>query len=226
MRGASYGTQGRVGKATAAVSAMRQSARALNRASVSRRALIAQRDAGYVDLAFTGFTANTTGQIGLVATIAQGVSVNQRIGKKAKYKSVQLRGQFYANAAATINDTAVLLIYDRKPQNALPAITDVLVTATPQSFMNDANSDRFRVLRRWDNVLIGNSTTPATGKEAVNFDQYVPLNGLPVEFGAAGTGAIGDISTGALYLIVVGNVAAGTGAATCNIGCRTRFVDV
>lgn len=185
-----------------------------------------KRDAGYVDLAFAGYPVNTTGNVTLIATIAQGASVNQRIGKKAVYKSVQVRGFLYAGTTATLNDTTILLVLDRKPTNALPAVTDILVSAASQSFNNDVNSDRFRILRRWDKTLIGNSTTPATGAEAANVDEFVSLKGLPVEFGAAGTGAIGDISKNALYLVTVGNVAAGTAAAVANLGFRTRFTEI
>lgn len=196
------------------------------RAPVSRRSLarLASRDVGYVDLAFATYAIDTTGTITLVATIAQGASVNQRIGKKAILKSVQIRGSVYNGSAASINDCTILLVYDRQPAGALPAITDILVSANSRSFNNDVNSDRFKIVRRWDFELLGPSGTPVTGEEGKSCDFFVPLN-LPIQFKAAGDGAIADISNGALYLVTVGNSAAGTGAATAGLGFRTRFID-
>lgn len=185
-----------------------------------------KRDAGYVDLAVANYALDTTGSITLLTTIAQGASVNQRIGKKAVYKSLQIRGAVTSNGTAIANDAALILVLDRKPTNALPAITDVLVSANARAFNNDVNSDRFKILRRWDFQLLGNTTAPATGLEGFSADAFVPMKGIPIEFNAAGTGAIGDISKNALYLITVGVNAAGGTAANATLAFRTRFTEV
>lgn len=192
---------------------------------LNRRA-VASKETGFVDLAPATYVLDTTGSITLIATVAQGASVNQRIGKKAMWKSIQMRGGVSVNTTATTNDISIILVYDRRPTGALPAITDVLVSADANSFNNDANSGRFKILRRIDMVLTGNSTTPATGNESKNVTEYIPLKDLPAVFKAAGTGAIGDIEEGALYMITVGSRAAGTTAAAFSAGIRTRFIDV
>lgn len=194
-------------------------------ASLNRRG-VASKETGFVDLAAATYVCDTTGSITLLATIAQGASVNQRVGKKIMLKSIQIRGGISVNTTATTNDTSILIVYDRRPTGALPAITDVLVAADANAFNNDANSGRFKIVRRIDTVLTGNSTTPTTGLESVNVTEYIPLKGLPCNFKAAGTGAIGDIEEGALYLITVGSRAAGTTAAAFSAGFRTRFVDI
>lgn len=194
-------------------------AKGLNRRGVSS-------ETGFVDLPLANYAMDTTGTIALVATVAQGASVNQRVGKKILWKSIQVRGDFQANTTATSNDVTMLLIYDRRPTGALPAITDILVTANSQAFNNDANSGRFKILRRVDRTIIGNSTTPATGMEAFSVDDYISLKGLPGVFKAAGSGAIGDIEEGALYLVTVGNRVAGNTAVTGVLAFRTRFLDV
>lgn len=199
---------------------LRMSARNLNRRG------LADKETGFVDLAAGSFVNNTTGTIALIATVAQGASVNQRIGKKIRLKSVQVRGTTISGSAGIFCDCAALLVYDRRPTGSLPGITDILDTATAASMNNDANSGRFVILRRWDWIMTGNSTTPATGNEAQSFDKYVPINGKQIVYKAAGTGAIGDIEEGALYFVSVGNQAAGTGASAMTIGFRTRFVDV
>lgn len=190
------------------------------------RRSVASKDTGYVDLAAANYNCDTTGSIALIATIAQGASVNQRVGKKIVLKSLQCRGHIRAGTTGTFSEAAILIVYDRRPQGSLPAITDILNTANSRSFNNDANSGRFQILKRIDTVLTGNSVTPATGNEIKNCDFYLDLKKRPVEFMAAGTGAIGDISEGALYVVSVGTDVAGTTAPFAPLGFRTRFIDV
>lgn len=183
-------------------------------------------DTGFVDLAGANYAFSTTGSITLIATVAQGASVNQRVGKKAVWKSLQGRGTMVTGSTTTTADAAFLIVYDKRPTGSLPSITDILVSASSAAFNNDANSGRFRILKRVDQQFIGNALTPATGKEAYTCDFFLSLKGLPVVFKAAGTGAIGDIEEGALYLVTVGNQVAGTTAASMDLALRTRFQDI
>jgi hypothetical protein len=196
------------------------------RNALNRRG-VASRETGYVDLGNPGFAFDTTGTIALIATVAQGASVNQRVGKKIMLKGLQCRGNAFNNTAATYNDCAVIIVYDKRPTGSLPLITDVLVSASADAMNNDANSGRFKILKRHDFTLIGNTTTPACGQEVEDASWYLPLKGLPCTFKAAGTGAIGDIEEGALYVITVGiRAASATLAATGDLNFRTRFVDI
>lgn len=183
------------------------------------------KETGFVDVAAAAYAFDTTGSIVLLNTVAQGTSVNQRVGKKIMLKSVQCHGQVLNSSTAVTNDICILIVYDKRPVGALPAITDILNTANSSSFNNDANSGRFRILKRWDMVLVGNTTTPQTGREAEEADFYLNLRDLPTTFKAAGTGAIGDQEEGSLILVTVGSVAAGTAAAAASLGFRLRFVD-
>lgn len=183
------------------------------------------KETGFVDIALANYAQDTTGTIALLNTVAQGTSVNQRVGKKIMLKSLQFHGISVAGTTATINEVSFLIVYDKRPTGALPAITDILNTANTISFNNDANSGRFRILKRVDRQLIGNSTTPSTGDEARREDFYLNLRDLPTTFKAAGTGAIGDQEEGSLLIVSVGNVAAGTAASTLAGAFRLRFVD-
>lgn len=187
------------------------------------------RESGFVDLANASYNLDNAGgatSVTLIATVAQGASVNQRVGKKIMWKSLQCRGTMNNRTTSVANDVAVMIVYDKRPTGALPAVTDILNTATAASFNNDANSGRFRILKRIDEVLIGNTTTPTTGQEEKDVSFFLDLKGMPSVFKAAGTGAIGDIEEGALYLVCVGDNAAGTAAAYLTAGFRTRFIDV
>jgi len=188
---------------------------------------VASKETGFVDLASAAYNFNTTGSIVLIPTIAQGASVNQRVGKKIKLKSLNCRGYVYNQDDASFNDCALLIVYDRRPTGSLPAITDILVAASSVSFNNDANSGRFQILKRDDFMMTG-ETDPASTRDCTNAalsaDFFLNLRNLPCTFKAAGTGAIGDIEEGALYLVTVGNQAAAYGIG--QLAFRTRFVDV
>lgn len=183
------------------------------------------RETGYSDLASASYALDTTGSITLIATIAQGAATTQRVGKKIMLKSIQMRGFAFSNTATTVAEGSYLIVYDKRPTGALPAITDILVSINSTAFNNDTNSGRFQIIRRQDFCFAGNSTAPATGKEIFPADDYIKIR-KPIVYKAAATGAIGDIEQGALYLVTCGASAAGTGAATLTVGFRTRFIDV
>lgn len=191
--------------------------------NVVRRAT--PQEVNYVDLATAIYGANSTGTITLIATIAQGASVNQRIGKRAYYKSLLVRGFCYAGTAGIIADAAYLIVYDKRPTGALPAITDILTSTSSTAFMNDNNTGRFEIIRRKDFMIIGNGTTPQTGMESMNIDEFVPLNKRPITFESVGTGAIGDIDMGALYFVTVGSVPMGATSPLIEATFRTRFTE-
>lgn len=185
-----------------------------------------KEESGFVDVAAAAYANNTTGTITLLNTVAQGASTSQRIGKKIALQSIQIRGNIESDAAAVFNDVANLIVYDKRPTGALPAITAILNTATSSSFNNDINSGRFRIVRRWDEYLVGGTTlatTPYTEKSGIGFDHFVSLKGMKTVYKALGTGAIDDIEEGALYFVTVGNTAAGTADAQTGCGFRLRY---
>lgn len=182
------------------------------------------QEPGYVDLASANYSLDLTGSIALINTIPQGAGTSQRVGKRVTLKSLQCRGYSFAGSTANFNDGAIIIVYDKRPNGSLPAIADILVSASSTSFNNDVNSGRFRILKREDFFLMGNSTTPTDSSGCSN-DFFFSLKGLPQVFKAAGTGAIDDIEEGAIYVITVGSNTAGTGAATANLGFRVRYYD-
>lgn len=182
---------------------------------------------GYVDVALNGYAGNTTGSIALLNTVAQGVSVTQRVGKKIMMKSLQIRGLVTTEANTTVSQAAFMIVYDRRPTGALPAITEILDTVSPNSFLLDANSARFSIVHRWADVNVGNNATLFTDKGAYNIDEYIkfPKNKRNVTYKAAATGAIADIDEGALYIVTCGGNIAGVADTTCSLGFRLRYWD-
>jgi len=194
------------------------------------RAPGASPDVGFVDLASAVYALNTTGSITLLATIAQGASVNQRIGKKILLKSIEGRGAVTSDSTTTVAYGRVMIVYDKRPTGALPAITDILDTIHPNSFNNDTNSGRFLILKSQIFTCAGNNTTAGqindSSVQDASFYLKLTKKDLRMVFKAAATGAIGDIEMGALYLITCGNVVAGTADCNLSAGFRTRFYDV
>lgn len=188
--------------------------------------LRAPTEPGYVDTALGNYVFDQTGSIVLLNTVPQGAGVSQRIGKRIALKSLQCRGNWANGTTAVLNDCALLIVYDKRPTGALPAITDILVTANARSFNNDTNSGRFMILKRTDASLLGTPSATGPDRSIKSGDFFLNLRGLPEVFKAAGTGAIGDIEQGALYLVTVGTSAAGTAAAGAALGFRLRYVDV
>lgn len=183
-------------------------------------------ETGYVDLASANYALDTTGSITLLNTVPQGVAISQRVGKRIALKSLQCHGNFTTNAASTITDVTMLIVYDKRPSGNLPAITDILVASTSEAFNNDVNASRFRILKRVDLTMVGSAANQYTAKSAEANDWFLSLHGLPQVFKAAGTGAIGDIEEGAIYQVTVGGTNAGTLAATVGSAFRVRYNDI
>jgi len=179
----------------------------------------------YVDLAAANYGCNTTGSVTLIPVIATGPDETNRIGRNVELKSLQVRGRVFNNATATMNQCVVAVVYDRQPNKVLAGITDIYDSISPQAFRKDENKDRFLVLKEWRFIL---TAAPGANVQAdtKTINKYMKLKGLPVNYSNVGTGAIGDINTGALLLVTMGNVASGTADATFTAACRTRFTDV
>ena len=187
-----------------------------------------KNELGYVDLAAAVYPFDTTGSVTLLNTIPQGAAVTQRVGKKVMLKGLQCRGAMTNNTNGVTNDVAFMIVYDKRPTGALPTVTDILVSARADSMNNDANAGRFSILKRFDGVLLGNVNAAANYLDSMykDCDFWLDLKGKPTTFKAAGTGAIGDIEEGALYLVTVGNNAAGNTAAAASLNFRVRFIDI
>lgn len=116
-----------------------------------------------------------------------------------------------------------MLIYDRQPNRAFPGITDVLYDAPAGavyygSGVNMVNKSRFHVLR---DLRI---QVDPVGTESVVFHTYTKCR-LETEFAADG-GTIGDIATGAVYLIAFTGTLTGAGVVTLrNCITRLRYYD-
>lgn len=206
--------------------ALKKTASRARTASFARARILEDRDDPnehkFVDLAAAAYAVNTTGSITHVSIIPQGAGASARIGRKCTMTSIQIRGVVSADNTTTTARGRLIVVYDNQPNGALPAITAVVDTANPSSFTNDANRERFRVLVNECWSVVGNNLAPTTDSAYQSVDIFRRFK-LPVKFLAAGTGAIADVQQGALYAILLGDVAAGTADVTAVLGYRVRF---
>jgi len=183
-----------------------------------------------IDTAAATYACDTTGSVTLINGVATGSDYSNRIGRKITIKSAQLMGLVQPEASAASGPTKyrVMLVWDSQPNGVIATIADIFTAATSAGFLNLANRERFRVLKDVQGV-IGYSLIDTTATQAVavspnpgcrNVSVFKRLN---LDTIYDGTGAvIGDVQTGALLLVTIGNLAAGAnfiGAA------RVRFTD-
>jgi len=182
----------------------------------------------YFDVAGAMYVLDNTGAITHLDVVTQGNTVNSRDGRKFMPTSVNFRGRIMSGTGTTFSENAVMLVWDKQPNKALAAITDVLDAATPYAQNKREHASRFQVIRRWDSVCSGKNDGTTVGGFIRNFDHFVRLpRGLIAECTPADTtGAIGNRVTGALLLITVGNMGAGATAASLYCSIRIGFKDV
>jgi len=181
----------------------------------------------FTDVTATAQAIGTTWTTVLLNGVAQGTDFTQRIGRQVCNKSILLNGLIY-NAIATSNvqgsGIRVVLLWDYQPNSTALTALDAFVSNSVLSPMNLNNRDRFKVL--YDkkcqmgpfNVTAGAITAGAP--QNIFITKYRKMNMDVIFSGTAAT--IGSLSTGALYLCYITDVAL---AVTWDYYTRTRYTD-
>jgi len=193
------------------------------------------------DIDVASYAVDTTGSITLLADPQVGADMNQRIGRKILLKSVYIRGYVRTEAATstlplvnTIGQMGRFIIFaDLQPNGAAPAVTALLKEASPASQLNIDNRDRFKVYCDREFIFdpYGASTTATqTYLSCTNqiraIKKFKKIN-LEMIFNATNGGTIADVNSGALYMLWIGNVAAGTNTnMSASLSTRVRYSDM
>jgi len=151
--------------------------------------------------------------------IVQGTSSFTRLGHKIRNTGNRIKGHFFADVngprAAIVGYSWV---WDKSPNLALPAVSDIFTIDATKGYdmantlLVDDNSDRFKVLRSVRKTICKTSsnsnTNVGTGGQGnedniILIDDYLKLPASCVTTYVKGnaTGGIGNIQTGALYLV-------------------------
>jgi len=167
-------------------------------------------------VAFTGITE--------VNCVAQGATSYNRIGTKIVIKSIKFDSTFTLRGTAPTQAVVRwMLVYDRQPNGAFPAFSSLLsenISTVPSMYsgINMANRSRFLVLRDQTYAL------DAEQRQIVHASAYI-RTGLESQF-TSNTATIGDITTGALYLVAFADSnAAATYVAMTQSRFRIRYFD-
>jgi len=166
--------------------------------------------------AFTGITE--------LNCVQQGATAYNRIGTKIQMKSIHFSCLLsMGGSAPTSNSCRLMLVYDRQPNGAFPALSAILsdnISAAPAFTcgVNMANRSRFVILR--DQYFAFNQA----GVTIQPVSMFVKTK-LETQF-SSNAGNIGDINSGALFLVAMGF----TNSAACSIQAhsahsRIRYFD-
>jgi len=167
------------------------------------------------DRTMNGFGAdNLTGTAALLCNPVLGSDMNQRIGRKIIMKSIYIRGCIKRTPSINMVNAIVgpylgrmILVYDQQPNGAAIAASDVLDNVDSWSHLKLDNRDRFKILYdkefALDSWWLDAPTAGNWNRDTQAIKKYKKLN-LEVIFSSS-TGTIGDIQSGALWLIFVGD---------------------
>lgn len=194
-------------------------------------------------------TLSTTATLDLLNGVQEGASFYNRVGRRIHMKSIHVTGEIISsgNGTGVAEYNRILLVYDRQPNGAFPSIADILLdygndgTTFTSSFskMNLNNVERFAILRDSRLAMPSNYEGAAAaldgglasimpyGESQNKINWFVKLKDLETHYkSTTNPAAIGDIATGALYLVTLGNVAAASAGFLLVYNARLRFTDV
>lgn len=199
-----------------------------------------------IDLPTQQIQMGNNGSIAAIPIPLEGSAFYNRVGRRVRNVSFQMKAHMirsFTNSVAVGNQyQRCMLVYDRQPNGAFPVVPDVLssydatgITATDEKTgPNPANKDRFVILKEYtwvsgDVGVNGGSGGTSGGIKAdwndMKFDWFVKLKGLETVFKAS-TGTVGDITTGALFLLLINSDSAPPNNTwVFEYNSRLRFLD-
>lgn len=177
-------------------------------------------EAKWVDFADT-IPINTANQVFILMNgIAQGDTENQRTGNKVNLRAVYLKYwlDFNDQSSSLGASYRVILVYDRQCNQALPIPSGPYLTGTDITSMNNLDyKGRFYTLYDKTHDMNPNAFTSITDEKYINLATTMQFVG--------GTGVIGSISQGAIYLLVLGTDHTSSNPTNFKYQCRTKFTD-
>jgi len=156
-----------------------------------------------------------------VNLLAEGTGVGERVGRRVTLKSIQIRMESKSKDGTGLDQIhRYMLVYDKQTNGLLPATNLVLDAATIQSMRNLNYRSRFQILM--DKQIVCNKHDESGSHVA--WEYYRRLNHFTT-FNATG-GAIGQISTGSLFLLMFGSRGTGNDAGAAIGSVRVRYTDI
>jgi hypothetical protein len=171
-----------------------------------------------------------SGHTALINGLIPGTERYNRLGRRVTAKSIMVRCYLYTSAAspAVVDDLfRIAVIWDEQPIGTLPTSAQLwngvdssgAVTTNMLSFNNRDNSMRFKTLRTHTVQINAENQASETYQGRIYWEWNIPCN-FTTQYNAGVTGGLGDIVTGALYLVAHGN---NSSTAQWSIDYTTRF---
>jgi len=174
----------------------------------------------------TGEIAPASGTPQSLVNIAQGTGESQRVGRRCTIKKIDMKGDMVLAQNIGSVTYSIALVLDTQTNGAFPSgtYTDVFETDSPLSFLNLANSQRFRILKRWFGVLNQNAGDGSGAYQAVRRSiKFHKACNIPIEYSST-TGAITEIRTNNIFVMWDCDAGADD-AVTVAMNWRLRFSD-
>lgn len=173
------------------------------------------------DISKTQYIPDSTGQVVLLNEIEQGTSQSERVGKLIKLSSLQLNGRYVPEGSIPIPRAQLLIVYDKMPTGTLPSVSDILTSSDSYGFTNDDNASRFVILRN-KKFVNARGTEPT----CENISEYLSLNKYVTSYKELTSGAIADISSGALYMVLCSQNPSPNYTEYFDLSVRLRYMNV
>lgn len=165
--------------------------------------------------------ATTTPTVVDLNSFAAGSTVFDRIGNKVAMRSLELRVRYSLEIITTNILARFVVVYDKNSNTAAPTWTQVFDAATIESQRLVNNRSRFTILM--DKVIAINQTSGG-GVQKGFFKKYIKLKDPSVQFASFEDSSNNQPVTGAISLMYISDVAAGTTDLDVVGTCRLRFV--
>lgn len=152
----------------------------------------------------------------------QGTNTDEHVGRSVKAGSLTYNfAASYAATTAGASPIRIVIVYDRQPNAALPAVTDVFVNDTITTMPNKNNKKRFKILV--DEKLEGMSAQGPTSMYCSGFRKF--KTPLETYFNTVNGGTIADITTGSYVSFVWQNGNIITANPTSALYTRITYMD-
>lgn len=164
-----------------------------------------------VDIVSANYAFSTTAVLTLVNGVALGSDNFNRIGRKVFMKSLQVRGSIRPSTTPTVSEyMRCFVVYDRQTNGAAPAYADIMsmttsagaTSATSESLPNEANKNRFVILKDYQFDFSGTPGNNMTTNDTQVINWFIPLKNCVTHY-LGTTAAVGSMTTGSLYFVTI-----------------------
>lgn len=171
----------------------------------------------FIDTSYSNTGVTGLGPVSTLNAITRGDNNDERDGDSVKCMSVRVNG-FIDNSNAGRAIVRIMLVLDKQPNGSVAAVTDIFKAPVSTGPINMDNKKRFSIIYDRNYYLEGyNATAPARSSQLFQFYKKLGKNGVSSRY----YDTAGTVSSNAIYLIYVTNLAAGNINVTGN--ARLRF---